>query len=195
MTRRAKIITAIIVVLLVLTAAGIYSLPYMTLYQIKEAIEQNNSAKLRAHIDFESVRQNLKDQIKAFLATRMEAIQKTNQFLELLGVDLAGRLADTMVDKLIDTIVTPEGLDELMRGRIIVGQIASEDKKPESVPPPDVSLHYNSSSKFVAEITNKSDPSKKVELILTRRGLEWKLTAINLPLEALPLPNLPQSAR
>jgi hypothetical protein len=195
MPLRAKIVTAIVLVLLIFTLAGLYSLPYVTLYEIKEAVEHNNTTKLRTYIDFEAVRQDLKEQIKAFLATKMETIRKSSQFLELLGADVAGRLADIMVDKIIDTVVTPEGLDELMRGKIIAGQITSEDKPPEGAQPPEVYLHYESWSKFVAEIKNNNDPTKKIKLILTRRGLEWKLTAIILPLDALPLPRLPQNAR
>jgi hypothetical protein len=195
MTLTAKIIAAIVVVSLILTSAGLYSLPYVTLYEIKEAVEHNNSGKLKAYIDFESVRRDLKDQIRAFLATKLESVRKSNQVLELLGADIAGRLADKMVDKVIDTAVTPEGLDELMRGKIIAGQITSEDKQPEGTQPPDVSLHYETWSKFVAEIRNKSEPNKKVKLILTRQGLDWKLTAVSLPLDSIPWPNLTEKAR
>ncbi len=195
MTRKTTIITAVVLVLVILTSAGLYSLPYVTLYEIKEAVEQNNSAKLRSYIDFESVRQDLKEQIKTFLTTKMEILRKSNQFLELLGADVAGRVADKMVDKVIDTVVTPEGLDELIRGKIIAGQIVRGDAKQEDVQPPEVSLHYESLSRFVAEIKNKNDPTKKVNLILTRRGLKWKLTAINLPLEALQLPNISEGPR
>jgi hypothetical protein len=195
MPLRAKIMTAIVFVSLILTSAGLYSLPYVTLYEIKEAVEHNNSVKLRAYIDFKSVRQDLKDQIKSFLETKMETVRKSNQILELLGSDIAGRLAETMVDKVIDTLVTPEGLDELMRGKIIAGQITGEDKQPEGAQPPDVSLRYESWSKFGAEIKDKSDPNKRVKLILTRQGLEWRLTAISLPLETIPWPNPTDKAR
>lgn len=195
MTLPAKIIAAIVGVSLILTSAGLYSLPYVTLYEIKEAVEHNNSAKLKAYIDFESVRRDLKDQIRTFLATKLESVRKSNQVLELLGADIAGRLADKMVDKVIDAAVTPEGLDELMRGKIIAGQITSEDKQPEGAQPPDVSLHYETWSKFVAEIKNKSEPNKKVKLILTRQGLDWKLTAVSLPLDSIPWPSLTEKAR
>jgi hypothetical protein len=195
MTQNVKITTIIVLALVILTSAGLYSLPYVTLYEIKQAVEQNNSEKLKSYIDFESVRRDLKEQIKAFLTTKMEILRKGNQFFELLGGDVAGRLADKMVDKVIDTVVTPQGLDELIRGKIIAGQIARDDAKQETAQPPEVTLHYESLSKFVAEIKNKSDPAQKVKLILTRRGLEWKLTAINLPLEGLPLPNIFQGTR
>ena len=187
-TRKATIIATGIFAVFMLTAVGLYSLPYLTVYQIKKAIDENNSAKLREYIDFKSVREDLKEQIKAFLGSRMEILQK--KVIELLGPDLAERLADKMVDKVIDSVVTPTGLDELMRGKIILSQITGGDKKPERGQSPDVSMHYESSSKFVVEIKNKSDPSREIKLILTRRGLEWILTAIKLPLNAIPAPNV-----
>ncbi|MGB6065602.1 MAG: DUF2939 domain-containing protein [Desulfomonilaceae bacterium] len=194
-TRKAKIVTAIIVVFFILTVIGLYSLPYITIYQIKKATEQNNAAKLAEYIDFKSVRQDLKEQIKTFLASRMGILQKNNPVIQLLGADLAERLEDKMVDKVIDSVVTPKGLDELMRGKIILGQIVGGDKKLEGPQPSDVSLHYESWSKFVADIKNQSDPSKKIKLILTRRGLEWKLTGIKLPLDTIRWPNLPGLGR
>jgi Protein of unknown function (DUF2939) len=194
LTRKAKIITATIVMFFTSIVIVLYSLPYVTLYQIKQATEQNNSAKLRDYIDFKSVRQDLKEQIKTFLASRMGILEKRNQVIELLGADLAGRLADKMVDKVIGAVVTPKGLDGLMQGKIIFGQITNEDKKLEGQAP-DVSLRYESSSQFIAEIKNRSDPSKKIKLILTRRGLEWRLTAIKLPLDTIPWPKVPDLGR
>lgn len=196
MTRKAKIFSACIIGLLALSAGGLYALPYVTLYQIKEAVEQSNSEKLARYIDFTAVRQDLKEQLKGFLSTKKESIQKVAPLLELLGADLVGRLTDTMVDRVVDTLVTPAGMDELMRGKIILEQVRRPEKNPEGLPtgpggqPPDVSLRYKSTSQFVADIVNQSDPSKKAQLILTRRGLHWKLTAVKLPLESIPWPNI-----
>ncbi|HMK36712.1 MAG TPA: DUF2939 domain-containing protein [Desulfomonilaceae bacterium] len=200
MSRKSKIVAVAIIVLLSAVAAGLYSLPYVTLYQIKSAIEQNDAAKLAEYIDFTSVRQNLKDQLKTFLATRMDVIQKGAQILELLGSDVMSRLADTMVDKIVDSIVTPAGLDELMRGKIIFGQLSRGEKKQGTgqtadagAPPPKIALKYESSTKFVAEIEDRNDAAKKVRLILTRKGLDWKLTAIKLPLDSMPWPDVPKA--
>ncbi len=189
-TRKAKIIAAGIFLSFILLALGLYSLPYITAYQIKKAIDQDNSTKLREYINFTSVRQDLKEQIKAFLASRMGILRKSSQLIELLGPDLAERLANKMVDKVIDAVVTAKGLDELMQGKIMLGQIAGGDKKQEEAQPPDVSMHYESSSKFVVGIKNRSHPGRETKLILTRRGLEWTLTAIKLPLDSIPLPNV-----
>jgi hypothetical protein len=194
LTRKAKIVTAAIVMSFISIVIVLYSLPYVTLYQIKEATEQNNAAKLGEYIDFKSVRQDLKEQIKTFLASRMGILEKSNQVIELLGADLAERLADKMVDKVVDAVVTPKGLDGLIQGKIIFGQITNQDKKLEGQAP-DVSLRYESSSKFIAEIKNKSDPSKKIKLILTRRGLEWRVTAIKLPLDTIPWPKVSDLGR
>jgi hypothetical protein len=196
MTRRAKIISAIIIVSLILTAGCLYALPYITLYQIKEAAEQNNPEKLARYIDFNAVRQDLKEQLKTFVAVRRETIRKTAPVLEMIGGELLGRVTDTMVDRVLDTLVTPAGLDELMRGKIILGQVFRGEKKLEDgktrpgEPPPEVSFKYESVSRFIVEIKNQADPNKKVKLVLTRRGLKWKLTALKLPLDSIPWPNI-----
>jgi DNA-binding transcriptional MerR regulator len=75
MTQNVKITTIIVLALVILTSAGLYSLPYVTLYEIKQAVEQNNSEKLKSYIDFESVRRDLKEQIKSFLTKKMEILR------------------------------------------------------------------------------------------------------------------------
>jgi len=194
MTLKAKIVMTLVIVLFILTAAGFYSLPYLTVYQIKKAIDQNDSAKLREYIGFQSVRQDLKEQVKAFVAPGMEILRKSKA-IEWFGTDLTEGYTDKLMDKIIDNVVTSSGLDELIRGKIILGQISGGEKKPEASQALDVSMDYESLSEFITEIKNQGDPSKGVKLILTRQGLDWKVTAIKLPLDTLRLPIVPDPRR
>ena len=46
-TRKAKIVTAVIVVVFISTVIGLYSLPYITIYQIKKATETEQRGQAR----------------------------------------------------------------------------------------------------------------------------------------------------
>ncbi|MEZ5436438.1 MAG: DUF2939 domain-containing protein [Pseudomonadales bacterium] len=45
-----------------LVAAYVFALPYITVHQIRQAVEMRDSVALSEHIDFPSVRLSLKDQ-------------------------------------------------------------------------------------------------------------------------------------
>ena len=102
----------VIIALVVVIGGYFYASPYLVLNNIKSAVEVGDSEKLSAYIDYPSVRQGLKDQFKAKILNDV-ATDKTNEW-QALGA----KFASTMIDKVVDTMVTPEGVTLLLQGKI-----------------------------------------------------------------------------
>ena len=147
--------------------------PYITVLKMKWAAENHDGEALSEYVDFPSLRQSLKDNLETALAQ-----SATENPIVAIGASLGS----VLVDKLIDSYVTPAGLIALMSGaRVKDGGIRepagqADGKQPFSNP----SLSYESLSRFSVGVrTGEGD--KEIKFILRRDGIGWKLAEIELP--------------
>ena len=142
-----KLIGAIIAIVVVI-CGYLYATPYLALNNIKKAAEAGDTEKLSTYIDYPSVRQSFKDQMNAMMMKEM-ANQKDDGFAAL-----GAMLASTMVDKMIDGLVTPEGMTLMLQGKDLKdsaeqsmgGQDSSNQEKEE--PKPEYEAGYTSLNDF-----------------------------------------------
>jgi hypothetical protein len=104
---------------------------------------------------------------------------KDNPFAALGAV-----FAGMMVDKLVDSYVTPAAITQLMAGEKPQPTAGQSEETPNSSsrkPLADASMSYESLDKFVVRV--KGNDGGEGKFVLRRRGLSWKLTEIIAPLE------------
>jgi len=175
-------------VLVFLVLAYVFALPYITLYQIKQAVDERDSVALSEHIDFPSVRQSLKDQLNATLMGKMQSDEMKNNPFAALGMALAGPL----VDKMLDVYITPAGVEQLLAGEkpsiknakkikhveegAANNSSSHQEDAAEQKPLADVALGYKSTNRFEVE-----DQKKGTRVVLRRQGLTWKVAEILFP--------------
>ena len=172
-----KIILGIIVVIAV---GYIFAAPYLTVYQMKIAAENHDGEAISEHIDFPALRQNLKDQLNAQLGVELAQEAMDDNPFTTLGAAFGGML----VGKMIDVYVTPAGIIELMKGENPDTESTggSTEKQTPSEPFANVSMSYESFSKFSVTIKQNKELAEEVKFNLRRKGMGWKLTEILLPL-------------
>ncbi|QER38334.1 DUF2939 domain-containing protein [Acinetobacter suaedae] len=178
-------------IMLVLLVFGyLFASPYLTIYQIRQAIEQEDSAALASHIDFPSVRQSLKDQVNAQMLQDMPQAPSSERGLAAFGAILAS----SMLDKVVDVMVSPQGVAMLMQGKQLKDSLPLQANSDFQTPPSSESTssthaekasykgRYQSFNQFAVEIQHPHNrfPTK---IILQRTGLSWKVTQIQLPIE------------
>ncbi len=165
--------SALALLLLYLAAA-----PYVTAYRLKAAAERHDADVLARLVDFPLLRQNLKDQMAHRVARELGADLDANP-LAALGVGLGGLLAEAAVD----AYVTPEGVIELMRGRVQYQAADGERPRRERTTPfAHVSMSYAGLNSFQIIVLDDTGPDRR--FVLSRQGLHWRLTNIVLPLAA-----------
>lgn len=177
-----KKLLALCILALLLLVGYVAAGPFMAYNGIRNAVEAQDTAALARHVDFPVLRRNLKAQVDDYLVRRAGTDVQSN----LLGA-FALRVAGGVAGGAVDTIVTPAGLGALMEGRSALHRITGggvTDNTYEHAPPDnplaEPEYGFESTSRFTATVTDAQ--GQPVEFVLTRYGLQWKLTDIRLPL-------------
>lgn len=170
------LLLAALIALLAWTAYG----PYRTVHAIRDAIRQEDATALARQVDFPALRASLKAQLLDRIARKAGADAPSNPFAAF-GLALASGVAGGAVD----AMVTPAGLGALMEGRKVWNRAsglpppADDDGVQRPEPLKDAQYRYESPSRFTATVHD--DQGRPVVFVLTRRGMDWKLSDIRLP--------------
>jgi Protein of unknown function (DUF2939) len=152
--------------------------PYIVVYQIRDAVQAHDGEELSEHVDFDSLRQGFKDQLFAQFVKQTKSEHHSDDGYAALGTALVG----VMVDKAVDLYATPAALSSMLEGDIpLPSAKVTSSTTPIRKPFADASMSYSSFSKFVVRSNN--DNGDEVSFIFRRRGVDWKLCDILLPLD------------
>ena len=179
-TAKFSIFTVIVIVIAIL--AYLYASPYLALRNMQSAAEQGDSQRLNQYIDYPSVRQSLKDQLNAHMLKELK--QENNNEFAALGA----MLAKSMTDTLLDAVITPTGVGLMLQGKNLnPSHMPDHDSDPtekaqqeENV---DYNAHYTSMNRFVVDVKNKQRHDQRVQVVMQRDGLSWKLKELIIPLD------------
>lgn len=152
----------------------------MVLNNIKKAAEQGDADKLSGYIDFPSVKQSMKDQVKAAMVEELASSKEQDGF-EALGT----MLATAMIDPLIDGLVTPDGVALMLQGQKLdfdLNNDTPEDKPEAKNEDIDYKAGYLSFNRFKVQIIDTDDANESLDVIMHRDWLSWKVTRINFSL-------------
>jgi hypothetical protein len=94
---RRPLVTVVVLALPIL--GYLAATPYITARQIKIAARAGDGSALSEHIDFEALRQNLKDQLNIYFAMQMTKDGENVSHLAAIG----GLFMGVMIDKLVDS--------------------------------------------------------------------------------------------
>jgi hypothetical protein len=172
--KKLIVITAVATATIVgaIVGAGVYTVPYFALDNLKKATTNRNAEALAQEIDFPALRTSVKENVKAQIIKQMAGGNTP-----VKGLDAA--TVDKIVNPMVDKLVTPEGLGELMMDKV-PGATIDLSNLEKNIANSEVKMGYESFDRFVVRITDKVDRTKDVSLILKRDGLAWKLSGIDI---------------
>ena len=157
----------VLAVLVAAAAAWWIGSPYWTLHQMKSAADQGDSATLTAYIDYPAVRHDLKRQVTRMVRNDLPPEQRGG----------LGALETIIAGPLIDSLVTPEGLQAALARR---GSEHADGKGPRLPGTPDKPvIEHDGLNAFKVHDRNHNQGS----LVFHRYGLGWRLVGFELPEE------------
>ncbi|MGV8931243.1 MAG: DUF2939 domain-containing protein [Luteimonas sp.] len=168
---------ALLIALIAYAAAG----PYLTVNAIRDAVKAQDAAALSKQVDFPALRSSLKAQLADRLVREAGGNAQDNPFAAF-GISIANGLLGGAVD----AMVTPAGLGATLEGRKVwdraTGVPPPVSGQPDLRPEPlqGARYRYESLSRFTATVHD--DEGRPLVLVMTRHGLDWKLSDIRLPL-------------
>ncbi|MEO6365286.1 MAG: DUF2939 domain-containing protein [Luteimonas sp.] len=170
---------ALMLVALLALAGYVAAGPYLTMRAIRDAVRSGDHAALGDQVDFPALRTSLKAQLGDHLIRKAGADMQSSLF-GALALTVAGGALNAAVE----VMVNPVGLGALMEGRQVWrnvnGSVEAQPDAPGGRPLQDAATHYESLSRFTATVPDES--GKPVVFVLTRDGLQWKLSDVRLPL-------------
>lgn len=176
----------VVLLFLAITAAGayVYASPYLTVTKVRRAAQVGDAVTINSHVDFPALRESIRGAMKAAVSKKLITEPPSDPF-GWLGAAFGMLLADKMIDALVDSMVTPEGVQMMIAGQPPRPHPTQGSTSPQAQPDAsndtEVRMHYESYDHFVVIYANKSDPKKEFTQVWQRHGLTWKLSAIRVP--------------
>lgn len=160
--------------IVIIIGGWFWASPYYATYQLQDAVRQGDAARLASYVDFPAVRESLKAQLKAKALDEL-ALDETSSNLEALGGLVGSLLGAALIDSVVDTLITADGLALLIRS----GHLESTDTSTEESNIIDNwTVTHRDWRHFELRNTTATDPTI---LIFERIGLDWKLVRVQIP--------------
>lgn len=186
---------SVLLILAILALVGwFFASPYWTLYQLKTAVQAQDIDGMVQYVDFPSVRNDLKDQLKSELSNNIQPTE--NNGFEMLGTAIVMAAVDGMIDQMI----TPNAIKTVLEGKTLADNLGkslnsnglddnaddSTDANADNATPAETApklqfdTDYQNANQLAVNI--RTEDQKDAKVILTREGLfGWKITQIKLP--------------
>jgi hypothetical protein len=158
-------------------AAGgwFYMTPYFAMKRLQHAAQAGDTEALREMVDFPAVRQSIKDEARHAVSGEIGGRSGSGA----LG-SLGGLLAGTVVDRVVDVAVQPEGIAAMTRG-IRPGARRNGESREHVDANVDVHRGYESMDRYVVSFRDEDSGKQRLALVMRRDGLlDWKLSAVRL---------------
>jgi hypothetical protein len=183
-----RFVAAMLVLLLV--GAGYVLSPFVAAWTLREAIKASDTATLERKVIWSSVRTSL----RASLASNAKLLPEVNEAGERLKPTLWQRVksafGQSMLDRFVESYVTPEGLPKLFRYRTTWnGTVKGETDEDDKLEFFDRAkafyrrLHraeFSSPTRIEIEMLDKFDPDRRYVSVMELQGFEWKLAELRI---------------
>lgn len=161
------------ILLLILSISYIFTAIY-SLHQIHKGIFYNNKQLIESYIEWESVRNNVKNYINIEILKKTESQEILNQLddVEILLSGFSGKF----IEIAIDTYLNSDGVTFLLE----------KSQKKNAIPKPSIITFFGSF--FIMEKSginsfyiNYENKGKKYPIYFARDGIKWKIIKIEFP--------------
>jgi hypothetical protein len=162
-----------VLILVILYAAS----PYYSLWKLKEALSSGDRSSIEALIDFPSVRESLKDQIRVQMTKAMAKDKDSKE--NPLAAGLAAAFGPAIVNYAVDNFVTPSGIASLIadsKGTISKGaDNQGENPVQKKIDWSKVrKCSFNGLSTFVVDVDG-------TKIFLSFTGTGWRVKNLEIP--------------
>jgi hypothetical protein len=168
-----RLVIGVLLALLLLYIAS----PYYSFWRFTQALRAKDRARIESQVDFRSVRDSLKRQLRGQVPAASR--DKQDAFAGLVQ-----RLAPSLIDQLVDAFITPEGLAALIADRELAEQ--AKAKNPGAI----VRINSDAARDLAWDSVNYAFFTGARRFLVDVQGtrLHWKFSRFRWVLEAVELP-------
>ena len=174
-----KIVVALALVVAASLVGWYFASPGYAMLQLRDAALAGDAEELEQRVDFPSVREGLKHDLKARLA--LEIADENGGGAERLG----SAMAMAFIDPMVDGFVTPEAMAKLVeRGEIGSAAGGGDGPPAKGEQAPEWVIERDGLSRFTARPQDRETLSVAPDapgLVFEREGLGWRLVELEIP--------------
>ena len=183
-----RLIAALLLLLLI--GGGYVLSPFVAAWNLREAIKAGDTATLERKVIWGSVRSSLRASIASNAALLPELNQAGERLRPTLWQRVKAAFGQSMVDRFVESYVTPEGLPKLFRYRKTWnGTVKSEPDEEEHLDFFERAkafyarlsrAEFSSPSRIEIEMIDRFAPDRRYVSVMELHGFEWKLTGLRI---------------
>ena len=175
-----KIVIALTLVMAASLVGWYFASPGYAMVQLRDAALAGDADALEQRVDFPAVRDGLKEDLKARMASEMTSGDNNG------GEQLGAAFAMTLIDPMIDGLITPKSMAKLVEQGVLQADEGASSGDVENEQAPEWVIERDGLSRFTARPQNRETLSvapDAPELVFERSGLSWRLVELDTPEE------------
>ncbi len=176
---------------LLLIVGGYIASPFISMWTLREAIRRADTATIEARIEWPSVRESLKASLSKHANLQPLVTAANSDVTPSMWQRVKGVFGATMLDRFIETYVTPEGLPKLFDYRQIWRreQAAGDARESANATPLDrfqrfwhriKRAEFQSLTRVEIEMEDRNIADRRYISVMQLRGLGWRLTELRV---------------
>ncbi|MCL4768429.1 MAG: DUF2939 domain-containing protein [Hyphomicrobiaceae bacterium] len=194
----------VVAVALVSAGACFYiASPFWAAWSLRDAVRRGDVAVIEHKVQWPTVRESLKRSLAAHAELMPQVETVGSEIRPSVWQRVKAVFGATVLDRFVETYVTPEGLPKLFRYRTLLQQHATGQTAPEdagNVPwPQRFAAFYQrlkraelqSLTRVELEVADRLDPDRRYVSVLELVGLTWKLTSLRVVSDSRRVARLP----
>ena len=179
-----------VALLLLLTGAGYAASPFVAAWSLREAIKSGDTATIERKVVWDSVRASLRASIAGNAQLLPEAVEVGERIKPTMWQRVKSAFGQSMLDRFIESYVTPEGLPKLFRYRkawngTVKGQTDDEEKldvleRARAFYKRMSRAEFKSPTRIEIEMVDRFAPDRRYLSVMELHGFEWKLAELRI---------------
>jgi hypothetical protein len=164
--------------------------PFLTMLSFSAAVDKGDAVRIEAMVDWLSLRDNLKGEMKRHLSAKLDAGDESASGSAATARRALQLLSGVLVDGLVDYYATPDGLIALLQ------EVAASGRAPKPGRKTDDKVRFRKAISFaymsaptrfrVSVRPGGADrKARPLVLVFEFRDLRWVLVRLELPLETM----------
>ena len=186
---KRKLIAFFMVCLIAVAGLGYVASPFLAAWSLREAVRTADTSMLARKIDFEGVRTSLAQSLGEHAELYGFATEAGRAIRPTIWQRVNSALGATMIDRFIETYISPEGLPKLYQAKIAWNENVRARPSPDTLPWRErlqtyfkrlKRAEFQSFTRVEIETADEYDPRRHFVSTLQLQGIEWKLVALRV---------------
>lgn len=177
--------------------------PFWAAWSLRDAVRRGDVSAIEHKVQWPTVRESLKRSLAVHAELKPQAESIGTEIRPSMWQRVKAAFGATVLDRFVETYVTPDGLPKLFRYRMLLRQHATGETAPEDAADAPWQQRFaafyqrlkraelQSLTRVELEVADRLDPDRRYISVLELVGLSWKLTSLQVVSDRRRLAGLP----